>query len=113
MKEIKAIIQPFMLADVLHALERVEAPPGVSVSQIAGWGKTRSRNAEDISIEPGHRMARKTRVEVVLPDDLAETVVAAIATAARTGRVRDGKILVSAVEDTVQIRTSERGAGAV
>lgn len=113
MKEIKAIIQPFMLGDVLHKLEGVEALPGVTVSQIAGWGKTRARDAEEVTVEAGHRMARKTKVEVVVPDELAETVVAAIATAARTGRVGDGKIFVSTVEESIKIRTGERGEGAV
>jgi nitrogen regulatory protein P-II 1 len=112
-KEIKAIIQPFMLGDVLHALADLESLPGVTVSQITGWGKSRARDADQVTIEGGHRMARKTKVEVVVPDELADAVVAAIATAARTGRVGDGKIFVTAIENTVQIRTGEQGEGAV
>lgn len=113
MKEIKAIIQPFMLGDVLHALEALESLPGVTVSQISGWGKSQARDADQVTIEGGHRMARKTKLEVVVPDDLADAVVAAIAGAARTGRVGDGKIFVTTIEDAVQIRTGEHGEGAV
>lgn len=113
MKEIKAIIQPFMLGDVLHALEGLEALPGVTVSQISGWGKSRARDAEQVTVEGGHRMARKTKIEVVVPDDLADAVVAAISGSARTGRVGDGKIFVTTIEDAVQIRTGEHGEGAV
>lgn len=113
MKEIKAIIQPFMLGDVLHALEGVEALPGVTVSQISGWGKSRARDAEQVVVEGGHKMARKTKLEVVVPDELADAVVAAIASAARTGRVGDGKIFVTVIETAVQIRTGEQGEGAL
>lgn len=113
MKEIKAIIQPFMLGDVLHSLEDVEGLPGVTVSQISGWGKSRARDAEQVVVEGGHKMARKTKLEVVAPDELADAVVTAIGSATRTGRVGDGKIFVTAIENTVQIRTGEQGDGAV
>ena len=112
MREIKAIIQPFMLGDVLHALEGLESLPGVTVSQISGWGKSRAQDAEQVTIEGGHRMARKTKLEVVVPDALVDAVVGAITSAARTGRVGDGKIFITAIEDTVQIRTGEQGEGA-
>lgn len=64
MKEIKAIIQPFMLVDVLHALEGIEALPGVTVSQIAGWGKSHARDAEEVTIEAGHRRPHPIRQPV-------------------------------------------------
>lgn len=113
MKEIKAIIQPIMLGDVLHALEHIETLPGVTVSQISGWGKGRARDAENVMVEDGHRMAKKTKIEVVVPEELLTEVIEAISRAARTGRPGDGKIFVSHVEDTIKIRTGERGDQAV
>lgn len=113
MKEIKAIIQPFMLTDVLHALEEIEGLPGVTVSQLAGWGKSKARDARETTIEGAHRMAKKTKLEIVVPDNLVGTVVAAVEQAAHTGQFGDGKIFVSEVVETVKIRTGERGNVAI
>lgn len=113
MKEIKAIIQPFMLERVCAALREIEGLPGVTVSQVMGWGKTRASDARDTVLEGGVAFARKTKVELVVPAALVARVVAAIETAARTGHVGDGKIFVYEVEQIVKIRTGERGEGAI
>ena len=113
MKEIKAIIQPFMLERVCAALREIDGLPGVTVSQVIGWGKSRAADARDAVQEAGHAFARKTKVEVVVPAPLAETVVAAIEDAARTGSVGDGKIFVYDVAEVVKIRTGERGEEAI
>ena len=102
-----------MLGDVRHALERRQSLPGVTVSPISGWGKRRARDAEHVIVEGGHRMARKTKIEVVVADEIADAVVAAIANAARTGRVGDGKIFVTTIKEAVQIRTGEHGEDAL
>ena len=75
MKEIKAIIQPFMLEKVLDALRGHAELPGVTVSQVLGWGKSRAKNAPETLSEGGHAFAKKTKLEMVVPDDLADSVV--------------------------------------
>ena len=113
MKEIKAIIQPFMVQRVCAALREIESLPGITVSQVIGWGKSRAVDAPEAVQEAGVAFARKTKVEVVVPADLTETVVAAIERAARTGNFGDGKIFVYEVGDVVKIRTGERGEEAI
>ena len=113
MKEIKAVVQPFMLDNVLDALREYSDPPGVTVSQVVGWGKTRAARADDVDREGGLVFVKKTKIEIVLDDDAAETVVDLIARATKTGRPGDGKIFIYNVEDVVKIRTGERGVNAV
>lgn len=113
MKEIKAIIQPFMLEKVMRALAEMDDLPGVTVSQVIGWGSSRATDSEEPVHEAGHCFARKTKVEIVLPDALASRVVETISRAAHTGRFGDGKIFVIDVADVVRIRTGERGSDGV
>lgn len=113
MKEIKAIIQPFMLAKVCDALQLMPGLPGLTVSNVVGWGKARAVEAQDTVQEAGYTFARKTKVEIVVPDDLAETVMQAIATAAHSGNLGDGKIFVHELSEVVKIRTGERGEEAI
>jgi len=113
MKEIKAIIQPFMLEQVLHALAAIEGLPGVTISEVAGWGKARATDAANTVQQGGHALAKKTKLEIVVGDDLAQRVEQAIAEAAHTGRPGDGKILVYEVRRVVKIRTGESGDAAI
>ena len=108
MKEIKAIIQPFMLNNVLSALEGIAELPGLTVSQVLGWGRERGAAAQDLVQEAGHSFAKKTKLEIVVADELAPRVVQAIVEHARTGRAGDGKIFVYEVVEVVRIRTGER-----
>ena len=112
MKEIKAIIQPFRLERVCAALQAIEGLPGPTVSQVAGWGKTQGRDEGDV-VEAGHTFAGKTKLEIVVPDDLVEQVVETTADTARTGNIGDGKIFIYAVDDVVKIRTGDRGSAAI
>lgn len=107
MKEIKAVIQPFMLDDVLYAMEQIEELPGLTLSEVRGWGRSRARNATDIVAIGGRQFARKIKLEVVVPDAMADSIVDAISRAARTGKVGDGKVFVSDVGKSVRIRTGE------
>lgn len=107
MKEIKAIIQPFMVDNVLYAMEQIEGLPGLTLSEVQGWGRSRAMNATDIVSLGGRQFARKVKLEVVVPDEMAEGIVEAIARAARTGKVGDGKVFVSDVGSSVRIRTGE------
>lgn len=113
MKEIKAIIQPFMLQKVCEALREIEGLPGATVSQVLGWGKALAADTEDTVEESGYIFARKTKIEVVVPDALASQVMAVIGEAARTGNTGDGKIFIHELVDVVKIRTGERGENAI
>jgi len=107
-KEIKAIIQPFMLVQVLEALRDIPAMPGITISHLQGLGGMQAKGQEDL-IEP----TPKVKLEMVVPDSLAEQVVRTVETRARTGNNGDGKIFVYAVEDVIKIRTGQRGEGAI
>lgn len=107
MKEIKAIIQPFVADKVLYALREVSELPGVTVSEVKGFGRGRalgpssSREADEIF------GVKKIKLEIVVPDDLVERVVQVIAQHAHTGNPGDGKIFISTVDDVVKIRTGD------
>jgi len=100
MKEIKAIIKPFMLERVIGALHQIKGLPAVTIS-----------TAHGLSVERGaHDQVVVTKLEVIVPDEEVEHLVQTIQKAARTGNPGDGRIFVLPVETTVKIRTGERGA---
>ena len=103
MKEIKALIQPFMAEKVIDALAAINGLPGITVSEVMGFGRTRGReqSGEDESI----RCLKKTKLEIVVPDALVSAVVESIKQHAHTGNLGDGKIFVLPVEDAIRIRT--------
>ena len=113
MKEIKSIIQPFMLEKVLDAFREYGDLPGLTVSEVLGWGKTHAAEAGHVVREGGHAIAKKTKLEIVVTDEAEEAVVDLIARSTRTGRPGDGKIFIYDVKDVVKIRTGERGVDAV
>lgn len=112
MRVVTAIIQPFMLEHVCDALREIDGLPGITVSDVMGWGKGKAAQATNRVERGGCVMAHKTKIEVIVPASLAPTVVDAIARAARTGNVGDGKVFVHDVRDVVKIRTGERGESA-
>lgn len=111
MKEIKAIIQPFMLDAVLDALRKIDGLPGVTVSEVRGFGRTRGRTADEQNSVTRH--VKKAKIEIVVSDALVERVVQAIQEHARTGNLGDGKIFVYEVANVIRIRTGERGGTAI
>ena len=114
MKEIKAIIQPFMLSKVVNALKEIEGLPGVTVdTSVRGFGKGRAADAPARIVDDLVEYVSKAKLEIVVPNELVETVVAVIQKNARTGNPGDGKIFVYNVEEVVKIRTGERGEGAI
>ena len=113
MREIKAIIQPFMLEAVLRALAAIDDLPGVTVSQVIGWGKSRADDAEHPVEEAGHAFAKKTKLELVVPASLAPRVVETIVLAARTGSPGDGKVFEYQVERAVKIRSGDEDEAAL
>jgi nitrogen regulatory protein P-II 1 len=113
MKEIKAIIQPFMFDKVIDALREHGGLPGVTVSEVIGWGKFPAENAAEEVSEGSSPFTNKTKLEIVVADELLESIVNIIARAAQTGRPGDGKIFISNVLEAVKIRTGERGNDAI
>jgi nitrogen regulatory protein P-II 1 len=112
MKEIKAIIQTFMLDKVLDGLREIEELPGITVSEVHGFGRTRGRSA-DAEADELVQYVKKSKIEVVVSDDHVERVVRTIQEHAHTGNIGDGKIFVYEVADVIRIRTGERGRAAI
>jgi nitrogen regulatory protein P-II 1 len=113
MKEIKAIIRPAMLEDVLIALRHIEGLPRITTSAVKGFGKPRKTALEEESPDEILKHENRIKLEIVVPDELAEAAVRAIEENARTGGKGDGKIFLLEVLDVVKIRTGERGRGAI
>lgn len=113
MKEIKAIIRPFKLLEVIDELSKIEGLPGVTVSDIKGFGKSRAKNAPDKIVYDLVEFIPRIKLEVVVSDEMAEEVVNVIQKFSHTGNTGDGKIFVYNVEDVIKIRTNERGEGAI
>lgn len=112
MKLIIAFIKPFKLEQVRDSLKAVGIS-GMSVSDISGFGRQGGQTEVYRGAEYEVEFVPKVRLEVIVTDELAVPAVAAIESAAHTGEIGDGKIVVVAVEDVVRIRTSERGADAI
>jgi nitrogen regulatory protein P-II 1 len=107
MKKIEAIIKPFKLDDVKEALQEIGLQ-GMTVVEAKGFGRQKGHTELYRGAEYVVDFLPKVKLEVVVPDALAERVVEAIADAAQTGRIGDGKIFVVPVETAVRIRTGER-----
>lgn len=113
MKEIKAIIRPSKLLEVTEELHAIAGLPGVTVSEIKGFGKSRARNAKDKVVYELVEFIPRIQLEVVVNDEMVEEVVNAIQKYAHTGNTGDGKIFVTTIDDVVKIRTNERGNDAI
>jgi nitrogen regulatory protein P-II 1 len=112
MKKIEAIIKPFKLDEVKGRLRELGVS-GMTVSEVKGFGRTGGRTEVYRGSAYVVDFVPKVRVEIVLKDSLVAEVVEAIITSARTGKIGDGKIFVTAIEESVRIRTGERGEDAV
>ncbi|MDX6203917.1 MAG: nitrogen regulatory protein 1 [Frankiales bacterium] len=112
MRIVTAVIKPFKLDDVKTALEAVGVA-GLTVSEASGYGRQRGHTEIYRGAEYVVDFVPKVRLEVVCDDEDAAAVVTAITEAARTGKIGDGKVWTTEVEDLVRIRTGERGSDAV
>ena len=112
MKKIEAIIKPFKLEEVKEALHEVGIQ-GITVSEAKGFGRQKGHTELYRGAEYVVDFLPKVKVEVVMEDAMVERAVEAIQQAAHTGRIGDGKIFVSTVEEAIRIRTSETGADAI
>lgn len=113
MKEIKAIIRPAKLRDVAEELHAIDGMPGVTVSEIKGFGKGKARNAKDKILYEMVDFIPRVKLELVVDDGMVDEVVNVIQKYAHTGNTGDGKIFVSTIDDVVKIRTNERGKDAI
>ena len=112
MKKIEAIIKPFKLDEVKEALQEVGLQ-GITVTEAKGFGRQKGHTELYRGAEYVVDFLPKVKLEVVVPDALADRVVEAIAEAAQTGRIGDGKIFVVPIETAVRIRTGERDDAAL
>lgn len=108
MKKVEAIIRPDRLQAVQDALDGLGAS-GLTVTEVLGCGQQRGYTETYRGARVNISLQRKVKVEAIVPDAACTSVVDAIAGAARTGEIGDGKIFITAVEDAIRIRTGERG----
>ncbi len=108
MKKIEAVIKPFKLDEVKEALHEVGLQ-GLTVIEAKGFGRQKGHTELYRGAEYVVDFLPKVKIEVLCDDAMAERAVEAIISAARTGRIGDGKIFVTAIEEVVRIRTGERG----
>jgi nitrogen regulatory protein P-II 1 len=112
MKKIEAIIKPFKLDEVKEALAK-EGIQGMTVSEVKGFGRQKGHTELYRGAEYVVDFLPKIKIELLLDDKKAERALEVISTVARTGRIGDGKIFISSVEDVIRIRTGERGEEAI
>ncbi len=112
MKKIEAIIKPFKLEEVKDALHEIGIQ-GLTVTEAKGFGRQKGHTEIYRGSEYTVDFLPKLKVELVITDDLVERAVAAIIKGAKTGKIGDGKIFVSSIEEAIRIRTEEKGEQAV
>ena len=112
MKKIEAIIKPFRLTDVKDALNELGIQ-GMTVSEVKGFGRQKGHTEIYRGSEYTVDFLPKIKIETVVDDNLKDAAVQAILKAAKTGKIGDGKVFISAVEEAVRIRTDERGDSAI
>ena len=112
MKKVEAIIRPFKLEDVKLALVNAGIV-GMTVSEVRGFGRQKGRVERYRGSEFTVEFLQKLKVEVVIDDDRVDAVINAIAEAAKTGEIGDGKIFVSSVDTVLRIRTGDRDSSAL
>lgn len=112
MKKVEAVIKPFKLDEVREALSAIGAN-GLTVTEVKGFGRQKGHTELYRGAEYVVDFLPKIKLELVVADKMVESVVEAIVKAAHTGKIGDGKIFVSSVEEVIRIRTGETGEAAV
>ena len=112
MKKIEAIVKPFKLEEVKEALNAAGIR-GITMSEVRGFGRQKGHTELYRGAEYVVEFLPKIKLELVLPDDLVEKALEAIAGSAKTGRIGDGKIFIFPLDEAIRIRTGERGEKAV
>lgn len=112
MKKVEAVFKPFKLDDVKEALNKIGIH-GLTVVEVKGYGRQKGHTELYRGAEYVVDFIPKVKIEVVVAEDQVSAVVDAVASAAKTGRIGDGKIFISQVEEAIRIRTGERGEEAL
>ncbi|GAB4443941.1 MAG: P-II family nitrogen regulator [bacterium] len=112
MKKIEAIIKPFKLDDVKDALNEIGVK-GITVSEVKGFGRQKGHTELYRGAEYVVDFLPKVKLEVIAKDELVPLIIEAIEKSAKTGKIGDGKIFVTPVEEVIRIRTGERGEDAI
>ncbi len=112
MKKVEAIIKPFKLDEVKEALNEIGVQ-GLTLSEVKGYGRQKGHTELYRGAEYVVDFIPKLKLEIVVPDNMVEKVVEAIIGAAKTGKIGDGKIFITGIEEAIRIRTSEKGEDAI
>ena len=112
MKKIEAIIKPFKVDEVKDELNKIGVL-GLTVSEVKGYGRQKGHTELYRGAEYAVDFLPKIKIELIVPDDIVDEVIEVIKSKAHTGRIGDGKIFISSVEDVIRIRTGESGKNAI
>jgi nitrogen regulatory protein P-II 1 len=112
MKKIEAIIKPFRLDDVKNALTKIGVQ-GMTVTEVKGFGRQKGHTESYRGTEYAIDFLPKSKIELIITDEWVNQVIESIERAAKTGKIGDGKIFLSPVEEVIRIRTGERGRDAI
>jgi nitrogen regulatory protein P-II 1 len=112
MKKIEAIVKPFKLDDVKNALTKIGVQ-GMTVSEVKGFGRQRGHTEVYRGAEYKIDFLPKSKIELIVTDELVTPVIETIERVAKTGKIGDGKIFLSPVDEVIRIRTGERGRDAI
>ena len=112
MKKIEAIIKPFKLDEVKNALTKIGVQ-GMTITEVKGFGRQRGHTEVYRGAEYKIDFLPKIKIEVIVSDEMVSQVIETVERSAKTGKIGDGKIFVSPVEDVIRIRTGERGKDAI
>ena len=112
MKMVEAIVKPFKLDEVKEALTKAGVQ-GMTVEEVQGVGRQKGHTELYRGAEYSVDFLPKVKIQIIVPDDKAADVVRVITDSAKTGKIGDGKIFVTSVEDVIRIRTGEKGADAI
>jgi nitrogen regulatory protein P-II 1 len=112
MKKIEAIIKPFKLDEVKNALTKIGVQ-GMTMTEVVGFGRQKGHTETYRGAEYKTDFLPKSKIEIIVTDELVTQVIETIERAAKTGKIGDGKIFLSPVEEVIRIRTGERGRGAI
>jgi nitrogen regulatory protein P-II 1 len=112
MKKIEAIIRPFKVDDIREALSEIGVK-GITLTEVKGYGRQKGHTEVYRGSEYNVDFLPKAKIEIVVKEDMLEKVIATIIKVAKTGKVGDGKIFISPIEDVIRIRTEESGEEAI
>ena len=112
MKKIEAIIKPFKLSQVKESLHEIGLS-GMTITDVKGFGRQRGHDGDPKKTEYDDEFHAKIKIEIIVEDSIAEKAINSIKSAAYSGKIGDGKIFISSIDQVIRIRTGEKGSDAV